>query len=229
MRCEPKNIQLRKEIILIDVQLRVGGKTFHAHRNILALNSPFFRTMFTSDFVERNQSVVEIQNPDEDSFDSVLNYVYNEQISITAQNVEGLLTSASFFQLEMLKEDCLAFLKPHLSIENVIGIQHLGYLHDCDELVTSSINYIAQHFEEFKNSKQYLELTISDFEKLCACLMATAVDVEKVCEALVLWLDVTTERDKYTFQLLKVIDLKKVDPSYIKHKLYMDSRFKNCL
>src|SRR6266516_166079 len=133
MRCEPKNIQLRKEIILIDVQLRVGGKTFHAHRNILALNSPFFRTMFTSDFVERNQSIVEIQNIDEDSFDSVLNYMYNEQISITAQNVEGLLTSASFFQLEMLKEDCFEFLKIHLRAENVIGIQDLAYLHNSSE------------------------------------------------------------------------------------------------
>src|SRR6266516_2985082 len=166
MRCEPKNIQLRKEIILIDVQLRVGGKTFHAHRNILALNSPFFRTMFTSDFVERNQSIVEIQNIEEDSFDSILNYMYNEQISITAKNVEGLLMSASFLQ-------------SHLSIENVIGIQHLAYLHDCDELVTSSINYIAQHFEKFKNSHQYLELIVGDFEKLCASLMATAVDVEQ--------------------------------------------------
>src|SRR6266516_5830894 len=163
MRCEPKNIQLRKEIILIDVQLRVGGRTFHAHRSILALNSPFFRTMFTADFVERNQSIVEMQNIDEDSFDSILNYIYNEQISITAENVEGLLTSASFLQLEMLKKDCLEFLKPHLSIENVISIQHLAYLHDCDELVTSSINYIAQHFEEFKNSKQYLKLIVGDF------------------------------------------------------------------
>ena len=117
-------------MILIDIQLRVGRTTFPAHRSILALNSPHFRSMFTSDFVERNQSVVEIQNIDEDSFDSVLNYIYNEQISITAENVEGLLTSASFLQLEMLKEDCLEFLKPHLSIENVISIQHLAYLHD---------------------------------------------------------------------------------------------------
>src|SRR6266516_2749993 len=131
-------------MILIDIQLRVGRTTFPAHRSILALNSPFFRNMFTSDFVERNQSVVEIQNIDEDSFDSVLNYMYNEQINITAQNVEGLLASASFLQLEMLKEDCLEFLKPYLSIENFIGIQNWAYVHDCDELVTSSINYIAQ-------------------------------------------------------------------------------------
>ena len=51
----------RKDGFLCDVTLKVEGRSFQAHRNILAAASPYFKVMFGSNFKEKNQSVINLE------------------------------------------------------------------------------------------------------------------------------------------------------------------------
>lgn len=53
--------RLWMQSLMCDTQLIVQGQTFEVHRCYLAACSPYFFSMFTEDFQERNQKRVELK------------------------------------------------------------------------------------------------------------------------------------------------------------------------
>ena len=66
-----------------DVVLLVGGREFCAHKLVLIARSPVFAAMFSHDWNERNNGLVEINDdlPDPDVFDAFLRFLYTGQVS----------------------------------------------------------------------------------------------------------------------------------------------------
>ena len=54
----------QKNGYLCDVTLKIGSKTFHVHKTILAGSSPYFEAMFTSCMEESSKQEIEIKGTD---------------------------------------------------------------------------------------------------------------------------------------------------------------------
>jgi hypothetical protein len=63
-----------------DVNIRVGEECFPAHRAILAVQSPVFRAMFTSNMREQHSRAVEIGDATPQAFRAVLRHAYGASI-----------------------------------------------------------------------------------------------------------------------------------------------------
>ena len=93
----------RKDGILCDVTITVGGRKIHAHKNVLAATCPYFETMFTGDFSEFHQSEVTIREVDEEAMETLIDFCYTSSIEVDWSNVRPLIETADILQMVLAK------------------------------------------------------------------------------------------------------------------------------
>ena len=57
-----------------------------------------------------------------DSLSVLIDYIYTGKITISDDNVEGILSVANFLQLQSVKDTCANVLKEKLTVSNCLGI-----------------------------------------------------------------------------------------------------------
>ena len=72
--------KLYKEKEFVDVTLCVEGREFSCHKNVLAISSPFFMAMFSSDMVESSQEKITLKELDSLTMELVLDYIYTGMV-----------------------------------------------------------------------------------------------------------------------------------------------------
>ncbi|KAI1730884.1 BTB/POZ domain-containing protein [Ditylenchus destructor] len=119
--------------LIHDAVLRIKGMRFH----ILSLYSPFFNTLFNSDFREKDEQEVHIEDTEPDDFIQLLNSVYPNGGNkvITEANVEVLLRLADRFLMSDVTERCEKFLikSPRLSLDKKLLLAHDYNLNELQE------------------------------------------------------------------------------------------------
>lgn len=68
--------QLWQESSFCDITLLIGIKRFHAHKNVLAASSPYFRAMFSSGMKEQGRNEIELHDVSSDVFNLVISFIY---------------------------------------------------------------------------------------------------------------------------------------------------------
>ncbi len=61
---------------LCDVTVRCGGRSFHAHRVVLAAAAPYFHAMFTHDMAEARQREVDVGAVEAQAMEALINFAY---------------------------------------------------------------------------------------------------------------------------------------------------------
>ncbi|TFK07466.1 T-complex protein 1 subunit gamma [Platysternon megacephalum] len=87
-----------------DATLVVEGRRFPCHKVLLASVSPYFRVMFTSSFKESQDGEVLLKAIAPSIIQSMLNYLYLEEITLTAETAEELFITSSRLQILPLEE-----------------------------------------------------------------------------------------------------------------------------
>ena len=95
--------RLRKDGILCDVTITVGGRKIHAHKNVLAATCPYFETMFTGGLYETHQSEVTIREMDEETMETLIDFCYTSSIEVDWSNVQPLIVTADILQMVLAK------------------------------------------------------------------------------------------------------------------------------
>ena len=95
--------RLRKDDILCDVTITVGGRKIHAHKNVLAASCPYFETMFTGGLYETHQSEVTIREMDEETMETLIDFCYTSSIEVDWSNVQPLIVTADILQMVLAK------------------------------------------------------------------------------------------------------------------------------
>ena len=72
---------------------------FEAHRAVLASCSSYFRSMFTTSMIEKEKDIIEIKDIPKDGLDSILKFVYTNNINITSKNIHDILHAATLLQV----------------------------------------------------------------------------------------------------------------------------------
>ena len=94
-----------------DVVLIVEDQKFHVHRNVLALWSPVFEKMFTSNFREKNKEEIRLPGKQAEGVKALLLMIYPPANGeITQENYSAILELGHEYQISSIVEKCEEFL-----------------------------------------------------------------------------------------------------------------------
>ncbi|RCV19122.1 hypothetical protein SETIT_3G358500v2 [Setaria italica] len=139
-----------------DVTFAVSGKSFAAHKNILAARSPVFKAEFFGDMEEKTSQRVEIKDMEPIVFEALLRFIYtdmvpaelddNKQPEATAAGTvmaQHLLVAADRYGLDRLKVICEQRLALGIDIDTAASTLALAERHNCSGLKAKCIEFIA--------------------------------------------------------------------------------------
>ncbi|XP_072014301.1 kelch-like protein 12 [Amphiura filiformis] len=209
---------LRKQNKLCDVTINVGGRAFHAHKNVLAVRSCYFLAMFTSGFKESTQNEINIDGKAE-IFEKLLDFAYTGELMVTFETACDILEMACYMQFQDVCKSCSSFIEDAFryeiskisSMDDVVRIHHLAKYLDLPKHVGASAEkYMCHHLQDLKTSEVFFETADEVFlEKHLRQEDFSSEDEEKeVLEMVINWLKHDWEnRRQHTSLLLGLIRL----------------------
>lgn len=134
-----KRLYMKKE--LCDVVLVVDEEEIKAHRVVLAANSAYFYSMFTTDMCESVQERISLKGIEFEAVELLVNFCYTSSIKITEKNVQNLLSVSNLLQFNTVIESCCGFLKNQLHPSNCLGIGNFAHHHGFSDLQNAAQCY----------------------------------------------------------------------------------------
>lgn len=217
------------ENLLTDITICVEKYEFTCHRNVLAASSPYFKTMFTTNLYESQQSQIVLHEVEPPSVELIIQYAYTGKIEITESNVQSLLASSSLFQIASLHAACAKFMENKLDAQNSIGIHCFAHIHNCEDLCIKAKEFIEKNFMEVCNSEEFLSLS---YEKISEFISSDELNVDKeeyIFEALMRWVNYDEAMRKICLRdLLPLIRFGLVASKYISDVIAKNRIVKKC-
>lgn len=144
-RIDPKYVNNPE---MSDVQFRVEGRAFYAHKIILVNASPRFKAMLATKSAEGSTPVVQINDIRYDIFQLVMQYLYKggcEDFDIDQNDVLELLTAATFFQLDGLVRFCEARCSKCVDLDNVVATYVHAKVYNAVQLLEYCQGFLLQN------------------------------------------------------------------------------------
>ncbi|CAG4944706.1 unnamed protein product [Parnassius apollo] len=179
-----------------------------AHRAVLAASSPYFRAMFTQ-FDERTQPTVTIQNVEPHALQAIVEYIYNpDSLVITEDNVQSVLSAASLVQVAGVRSACARSLAAAVAPDNALGIRAFADLHACSDLALCAARYVHRHFVEVLETEEFLALAPETLAQLLDSDRIMVPNEEVVLDAVIRWMQHNPdERQQHLGALLEHVRL----------------------
>ncbi|CAG5114380.1 Oidioi.mRNA.OKI2018_I69.chr2.g8436.t1.cds [Oikopleura dioica] len=157
---------------LCDVTLVAEGLHFQCHRVVLASASAYFRSMFTSNMIEKDKEYIELKDISSDGFDSILKFIYTNSIVLSSRNIQYILHAATMLQVEPVIKFCCQYLEEEISIGNCVEIKNLARFFSLKEVEDAVQNHILTNFAKFVHTEEFLRLPVED---LCGILSSDSL------------------------------------------------------
>ncbi|KAF8672792.1 hypothetical protein HU200_049246 [Digitaria exilis] len=132
-----------------DVTFQVAGRTFKAHRFLLAARSPVFKAELLGGMKESRAIADHIQIDDilPQVFETLLHFVYNDSLpemegEEEAMMAQHLLEAADRYDMQRLKLICEDKLCRHLDVSTVATTLVLAEQHNCQGLKEACIEFL---------------------------------------------------------------------------------------
>ena len=195
--------RLEGEAGFCDVILEVEGRQLATHRCVLAANSPFFYTMFSSGMKESNQTLLSLKSVSFQSMSLILNYFYTREIVINDENVNDLLNDSSFLLVTPVKNACIEVLSRRLGSENCFSIMQIAEQFGADELAKRAKDFIKLNFSIVVSNEEFVSISQ---EELVHFISSDDIQVEKeeeVYQCVLKWVKHEASRVAVLPELLK--------------------------
>ena len=154
---------------LSDVVLVVEDQKFHVHRSFLAVWSPVFEKMFTSEFKEKNNVEIPLPGKKASEIKQLLCMLYPplEEKQVTKENCYFLLELAHEYRIESIVEKCQSFMalmvKEKME-DDVLEMLIYGQKYQLKTLISAcidgarrlSLKELKQHKEEIESDNYLL-------------------------------------------------------------------------
>ncbi|XP_067032837.1 kelch-like protein diablo [Acropora muricata] len=221
-----KKLYLKKE--LCDVVLIVDEQEIKAHRVVLAANSVYFYSMFTTDMCESVQERIPLKGIDYEAVELLVDFCYTSSIKITEKNVQSLLSVSNLLQFNTVIESCCGFLKNQLHPSNCLGIGDFADHHGFTELKAAALCFAEKHFLEVIKCDEFLS---APFEQVSSILKSDFLDVaseKEVFDAIVQWISHDEfPRKKHLAEFLKDVRLPLLPPKILVDCIESDKLVEN--
>lgn len=143
-----------------DITLIAKNDRFHAHRQILAEKSAYFRPMLSM-FQEQFQNEVEFKElVDPECLAKVLFFLYFNEIYLTPLNAQDILSLANYLQIEGLQRRCSDYMQLRIDKQNCVSLYLYTLCLGPEDLRCHAEDYILSNFEKIvtKKSREFLLL-----------------------------------------------------------------------
>ena len=145
-----------------DFKIICGGKTFECHKVILGCQSDVFEAMFTNmNLTEANSGEVTIDDIDPNAMETMLDFLYHEEIKNANLINTKLLFAADKYNIGKLVETCIQHLKSNISEENALDILLTADLTNKTDLLEAASKFCLKNQEKLVKIKSW-----NDMEKI---------------------------------------------------------------
>lgn len=183
-------------------------------RAILCAASGYFATMLASNFTESKCTEFVVNGVGGDTVQAMVDFCYTGRIVITQGNVDELIESAAFYQIDLLQQKCNQFLSGALNVSNAVQT-----LLTADEFSLSHLR--AQAFELVCESLVSIpsadiqQINDQIIHELLICDMLQASE-DHIFKRLMDWYEYErVKREKYMTTLLTCIRLNHISGQFL--------------
>ncbi|XP_062096673.1 BTB/POZ domain-containing protein At1g21780 [Humulus lupulus] len=133
------------ESIHADVTIHTVGGTLKAHKAILSASSPVFHSMFHHNLMEKESSMIHIEDMSVDSCMALLSYLYGtiKQVDFWEHRV-ALLGAANKYDIADLKDACEESLMEDINSGNVLKRLEEAWLYQLNKLKKGCLMYLFE-------------------------------------------------------------------------------------
>ncbi|XP_032243326.2 kelch-like protein 12 [Nematostella vectensis] len=179
---------LRKENVLCDAVIQIGGKTHPVHKNVLCAASPFFRGLFTNDMQEKNQEHIELQVISGDVGEEVISFMYTGAIKVEKENAQDIVMAGDFLLIPSLKSAAARFLEATLNAENCVFLRDFAIRYNCSALGEAANCLIDRSFVDISRASYFRELSYETVVELVSRNEINVSKEEEVLTAIFRWI-----------------------------------------
>ncbi|XP_019396888.1 PREDICTED: kelch-like protein 6 [Crocodylus porosus] len=153
--------QLYQHQLLCDSTVVCEGKRFSCHRAVLAAVSPYFHDVFTSSQKESPSGEVLLQDIAPSLFQSILKYIYTEEVSLTEETAQDLFEAADKLKILPLVDICYRFFRKNISPQNCFVLYRLAQAYSDEALLQAAVRFVILNFSRFCEGDDFLYLDLT--------------------------------------------------------------------
>lgn len=90
--------------------------------------------MFEGAFKEGSEEVIALRDVEPSSFELLLDFLYNRDVDVSAENVEALLDLSARYGVSLLRRHCCAFVARSANSSNACALLAVADRYDCRRL-----------------------------------------------------------------------------------------------
>ncbi|XP_041731757.2 kelch-like protein 33 [Coregonus clupeaformis] len=198
--------QLWAERVGCDVELEVGGTSFHVHRVLLSASSDYFRGMFTSGMKESQQPCVALPFLEASELEALIDCSYSGSLPLCWGRVFEITCIAFQLQFQPALLLCLDFLEQEMDAHSCLDVASFAEAYGITELLEVANDFVLRHFQNVAATPKFQDLPV---KKLIKYLKSNSLFVPSelvVFKAVVVWIKACpSQRLKLTKELVKNI------------------------
>ena len=135
--------------ILCDVEITIEGRSFRAHRNILAAESPYFKALVTNTTMTERSGPIELKEIAANTFAFALEFIYSHETTLASQDeLQPLLHAASLLRVPSLEAAVEAAIVQRLDPSSALHALGLAEHLSLPALAAAAKEIVLAHFEE---------------------------------------------------------------------------------
>ena len=146
-----------------DMTIICDKREFHCHKFMLAARSEVFAAMLRHEFLEKQNSRVDVKEIDGETMELLLSYVYTGHVTdFKNVSVVELFKAADRYRLDHLKHMCEEELVNRVEASNAADILSLAHKYNAAPLKSFALAMISRNVEEVMRTRGWKELILSD-------------------------------------------------------------------
>ena len=144
--------QLRQSRELCDIILKCNNVRIPAHKLILSVNSPYFRSLMNNRYYNE-PGLYEHKLPgiEGEAVQQIVEFFYTSAVSVNEESVWTLLPAASKLHVAEIQNLCSEYLLSQLQLENCLKIHRLATECLSSNLLKESTDFIKENFEKVRS------------------------------------------------------------------------------
>ncbi|XP_039253596.2 uncharacterized protein LOC120330755 [Styela clava] len=196
---------LREQNILCDFDVKVGDKSFRAHRCVLAASSGYFKAMFTSKMKESRDGFIDMKDVDHNGISQCIEFMYKGVGNLKMEYLQQILQASNLLQMVSLTNFCFHYLKTNLSQTNCLSVINLAQAYDRHDIKEQAEQVLITNFESVISSEMFPFIIKPD---LLRYIKVSNVSYQTSWQAMITWARAKDENAERCFaDLVTVINI----------------------